>query len=193
MKGAVPGIFYFSGADSISLTIEHQELIQLLKQKPSLVDLVISNAEPRECIIRDLQRDPVTNEVLHVDLLGIKRGQKLKVTVPVRLMGTAIGVKGGGILQFQTNELLIECLPKDIPREIEIDIEKLELGETYQIKELDFEELKFLDDPNLVIVSVIEPIISRDDIEAEEAAEAAKEEEGDEEEGEGSEDSESKN
>ncbi|MDP8239749.1 MAG: 50S ribosomal protein L25 [Candidatus Hatepunaea meridiana] len=159
----VPGIFYYRNDINIPFSVDSVELSKLIRQKYSLINLSIEGYETRECVFRNIQRDPVYDGILHVDLMGIKRGQKLTVTVPVKLTGIPEGVKtGGGILQSNMNEFEIECLPKDIPREIEIDVSDLDIGHSRFIRDLEFPELKLLYDPGEVIATVVPPTIIKE-------------------------------
>lgn len=180
MTGRIPGVFYYQGQANVVFSVEHKEFLQLLKSKPSLIMLEVEGGESRECIIRELQRDPVTEKILHIDLLGIKRGQKLRVDVKVKLTGTPIGVKtGGGILQQGSTILEVECFPKDIPSEILFDVSELKVGDSVHVRDLDYPELKFMTDLSVVVAQVIEPVISRTSEELE--TEADQEEEAEEE------------
>ena len=180
MKGLIPGVFYFKNEDSSSLYFDKREFYLLIKQNPSLITLEVEGKKDRECIIRDLQRDPISEEIIHVDLLGIKRGQKLRVSVPIKLLGIPEGVKtGGGILQQVLSEVEIECLPKDIPSSIPVNVEDLEIGKGIHIGALDFPELKFLADISIVIASVVEPSLKHEEVE-EEIEEGEEGEEGEE-------------
>jgi len=177
MKGRIPGVFYYRGKDNIPLSVESVDFNSLVRAKPSLIQLEIEGYDTRECVIRELQRDPVTDEIIHVDLLGIKRGQKLKVTISVRLNGIPNGVKNsGGILQQIITELDVECLPKDIPQRIELDVTSLEIGKSINVGDLDFPKLKFLADPKVVITSVVEPTVLKEKVPEDEEVEEAEEE-----------------
>ncbi len=178
----IPGIFYFRGDKSISLTISNIDLIRILKGKHSLIKLEIEGHKSRECVIRELQRDPVYDTPLHIDFLGIKRGQRLIVTIPVRLQGTPVGVKTeGGILQMGLGELDIKCLPKDIPTEISIDVSGLKIGQSFYIRDLNLPMFEFLEEPKTVLATVVPPTVARVAASEAEEAEGEAEEPGEEE------------
>ncbi len=176
-QGLIPGVFYYRNELNLPFTVDYAELRTVLKKNPSLIMLDMEGQDKRECVIRELDRDPVTNEIIHIDLLGIKRGQKLRVTVPLRLTGVPVGVKtGGGILQQILSELEVECLPKDIPQRITIDVTELEIGHSLNIGDLDYPELRFLGSDTRTIASVVEPtIIKEPTAEAEEELEEGEE------------------
>lgn len=175
LLGRIPGVFYF-GDENFSFSVDSTEFSRMLRTRPGLVNLHIDGQDPRECVIRDVQRDPVYDTILHVDLMGIKRGQKLSVTVPIKMVGIAEGVKtGGGILQKLMTEVNIECLPKDIPHEIEVDVTDLNIGQSVYLESLEVPAVRFLDNLRSVIATVAPPTVVK--TLAEEKAEAAEEKE----------------
>lgn len=172
MIDQIPGVFYFTGKENVPLSVDLTNFKLLLKTKPSLIELHVDGLKPRECVIREMQRDPVTNEILHVDFLGIKRGTKVKLSIPVVLLGVPKGVKtGGGILQHAAKELEIECLPKDIPSRIEIDVSGLNIGEAIHVSALDFPAYTFITGARVVVALVVEPAVSKDIVEGAEGEE----------------------
>ena len=178
-QGLVPGVFYHRGDVNVPISVNRTELGLLLRRRPSLITVKIEDQEPRECIIRELQRDPLDDTILHIDLMGIMRSQKLTVTVPVRLVGVAAGVKtGGGILEHGLTELKIECLPKDIPSVIEVNVDEVSIGHSIHVRDLQFAGLKFIDDPQTMVATVVPPAVVREVVEeaAPEVTEEAKEE-----------------
>lgn len=189
-KERVPGIFYYRNEINIPISVDSGELIKLIKSKPALINLNVEGSDTRECVIRDIQRDPITDSILHIDLMGIKRGQKLTVTVSLRFIGVASGVKTeGGILQTSMNEMEIECLPKDIPSFIEVEVSDLDIGQSRYIRDLDLKDIKPLYEPDEVIASVVPPSVTKEVVEE---VELEEEEEGVEEDGEKKEETPSK-
>ncbi len=183
----IPGVFYFGAGVNIPLTIDFSAFRDILKKNPNLINLEIEGEEPHECIIREIQRDPVDSRILHVDLMGVKRGQKLIVTIPVSLIGIPEGVKtSGGILQKGLAELDIECLPKHIPTSIEVDVSELEIGQAKYIEDLDLPDFRFLLEEKVVLASVVPPTVVKEPVtEEEEDVEGVEGEEGEEKEAEG--------
>jgi large subunit ribosomal protein L25 len=90
--------------------------------------------------------------------------------VPVRLLGTPVGIKEGGIIQHLIHKLEIECLPKDIPQHVEINISELKLGDAIHVKDIQLENITFLDPEDSIIVSVTHPKIEKEPVEGEAAA-----------------------
>jgi len=164
-KGFVPAIVYKKGSDTASLSIDKKDLLRALHTEAGenvIVRLHIEGAKKakeRTVILKEIQRDPVKDNLLHVDFQEISLTETLKVKVPVSGKGEAIGVKQDeGILQQIMWELEIECLPTNIPEKIEIDITNLKIGDTIHIKGVQAPEgVKILDDPESVVFSVEHP------------------------------------
>jgi len=171
--GRIPGVFYIGSGDSIPLSVDNVELTRLLKNRHTLVQLALGEDNMRECVIRDIQHDPVDERIVHIDFMGITRGQKITVEVPVKLIGTPIGVKtDGGILQHGPKMVSVECLPSQIPEELVVDVTDLKIGQSVFLEKLERPELRLLGDPRLVLATVVAPVVTRDEKPAA-AAEAA--------------------
>ena len=174
-EGLIPGVFYSHGEDAISLAFDSLQLTNFLSHTHGLLDLQIEGEKkPRKCVLKDVQYDPLTDQVIHVDLLGVKMGEKLQVAVPLVLTGTPLGIKQGGILEHLTREVEIECMPRHLPNQLEVDISNLAVGQSIQIKDLAFENITILNDPNetVALVELPKAAISAEEALAEEAAEA---------------------
>ncbi len=177
----IPAIYYIHGQDSIALSIEKKNFLAAYKSEAQVITLNIKKGKKLPTIIRDVQWDPVTEEPLHVDFMGVKMDEKVTSTVPIQLIGEAIGVKDqGGILQFILRQIDIESLPMDIPESIEIDISGLNVHEAFHVSDIVFEKGEILTEGQNVIVSVATPKIveEADTEEIEETEETTTEEEG---------------
>jgi len=188
-SGKIPGVYYHGSEDAVHFEIDGHELKILLGQSPTLINLEVEGSESRECMIRDIQRHPVSQEPLHIDLIGITRGVKINATVPVRLVGIPDGVKNqGGILQQAMQQVDILVLPTNLPHSIDVDVSGLELGESIHLRDVVVEDIEWETDPEQTVATVAHPrVVEEETAEGEEAAEG---EEGGEEEGSGEESSE---
>lgn len=192
-EGYIPGVYYFHGNEAVPLLFEAMKLKQLLSGTRALIDLKIEDQkEPLKCFLKDFQQDPLTDETIHIDFQGVKMGEKITLEVPLILRGTPIGVKTGGIVEHLIRELEIECLPSHLPEFLEIDISHMDIGDSIHIDELNFENLRILNDPEETVVLVETPrIVVEEEVAAEEELEEpeliGEEKEGEEEEGEGEE------
>lgn len=153
--GRVPGVFYSKHHEPLSIDVEAVKLNPLVfTSKAHLINLKIETGETFDCVLKDVQFDPVTDKVVHFDLIGLEVGQKVHIEVPVQLVGTAIGVREGGLLQQILHKLEIECLPDDIPEHIEVDISNLKKGQSVHVGELNIPNITIKQSPDSIIVSV---------------------------------------
>lgn len=164
-NGKVPAVLYGQG-ECLLLTVNPEELIKILKSQAgstALVSLTVSGAKSkpnRTALLRDYQVDPVTGAVLHADLFEISMSKPIRVKVPIHVVGgVPAGVKEGGVLHHNLRELLIECLPSALPDHIEVDASPLAIGQGIHLKEIAKREgIRFLDDPEQMVVSVAAPM-----------------------------------
>lgn len=168
-SGFVPGVFYLKGHDTIHISVKDKELNNLVFTPDThLISLNVNGKDEYECIIKDVQFDPVTDKVVHFDLLGLVSGEKFQLEVPVQLHGAPIGVKEGGIIQHVLHKLEIECLPSNIPQHIDIEISQLKLGDAIHVRDLSLENIEILNPKDSLIVTVTHPKLEKEP-EAEEA------------------------
>jgi len=172
-QGLVPAILYGPGIENIPLVLNKKDVFSILKSETGerTIFRLALDGEERNVMIKELQVDPVTDELLHVDLFQIAMDKPIRVSVPVLLQGEAIGVKTqGGLVDFITREVEIECLPQFIPDHIVVDISGLHVHQSIKVADLTPPPgIKIIDDPETVIVTIGLP-------EAEEVAVAPAEE-----------------
>jgi large subunit ribosomal protein L25 len=161
MRGLIPAVVYGSGKDSVPIQVDRKSFVELMKKAGSenpIFQLKLSDTgQERHAMIRDMQRNPVSRQVIHIDFQRIEMTAKVRVTVPVELVGTAYGVKvEGGLIDFVVREVHIECLPGDIPNHLEMDVTELHAGQHAAAKDLKLPEgVTLLDEPERVILSVV--------------------------------------
>lgn len=176
-SGLTPGVLYSHGDDAISLLFDAKMLTYFIGHSHGLVDLSVEGEkEARKCVVKDVQYHPVTEEVMHVDFLGVKMGEKLTISVPLVLKGVAPGIKHGGILEHMLRELEIECMPKDIPDQLEVDVTGMEVGSSIHVSDLSYENLEILNDPSETVAVIELAKVALKDEEAAVEAEAELEE-----------------
>lgn len=168
--GFVPGVFYSKGVDPVSFTVSELALKPFVyTSETHLISLEIEGMEPVRCILKSVQFDPVTDRIIHVDLYGVTVGQKLQIQVPVQISGSAIGVKEGGKLQVQLHKIEVECLPKDIPDSIQIDVSALDMGDSIHASEIKIDNVEIITPADVVVVTVTAPkAVAEDEEETEE-------------------------
>jgi large subunit ribosomal protein L25 len=119
-----------------------------------LVDLTISESVKVKAMIKDLQTQPVTDEIIHMDFLEIYDDKPITVEIPVALSGHSEGVKAGGKLSLEMRRLKVKGLYRNIPEKLDIDITNLALGKTIQVGSLQFENLELMNAANAVVCAV---------------------------------------
>ena len=156
----VPGVVYGKGVDPIPVSIKNRDLQDAISGaggQNNLITLIGGGSlDQNIAIVADIQRDPIKRTFKHVDLHRINPNEKLRITVPVVITGTAIGVKEGGLLDLAHHELHIECLPGNIPDSITIDVTDLKIAHSIHVSEIPLPDgIVILDQPKIPVVSVL--------------------------------------
>lgn len=156
--GKIPAVVYGGGKESVSIVIDRKTLLDTMKghSGENPIFLLKLGDKERHAMIRNMEVDPVSRQVIHIDFQRVVMDQKIRVTVPVEIVGTAFGVKTeGGMLDFVTREVHVECLPGDIPKHLEVDVTDIHVGQHVEAKDLKLPEgVTLLDDPDKVIISL---------------------------------------
>lgn len=166
--GDMPAVLYGANIDSVPLSVNiHNMEVLLNNVSPSqaLLDLHIENGakDKRTVMIKELQIDPVKFKYLHVDLYEVKMDQQITTTVPVATTGTSKGVEEGGILQIIRRELEVNCLPGDIPDQIEIDITDLDVGDSVHVEDIPLgEKIEIPYETNFTVLTVVSPAMEKE-------------------------------
>jgi large subunit ribosomal protein L25 len=158
----IPAILYGKHTKPETLSVSATEFVKLLKEiagRAALVELKRDTGAAALSFLQEIQRDPITDRYLHVDLQEVKENEKMVINVSVTLVGESTGVKNeGGILETASHRLRIRCLPKDLPAFIEVDVSPLKVGESIHVAELKpIAGVEFLDAPTQAVVLCIEP------------------------------------
>ena len=159
----VPAILYGKHTSPEKIALEGTELVKLLKAvagRSVLIELQHPDRpEKGLSFLQEVQRDPITDRYLHVDLQEVKENEKMVINVTVHTTGESTGVKNeGGILEVASYRLRVRCLPKDLPAFIEVDVSPLKVGEAIHVSELKpLAGVEFLDDKNQAVVLCVEP------------------------------------
>jgi large subunit ribosomal protein L25 len=157
--GKIPAVVYGAGKDAVPVSVDPRQVSRILHSASghnTIFDLAV-DGERTKAMIVDWQYEPIKGSLLHIDLKRIAMDQKLTVMVPIVLKGEATGVKQqGGILEQVTREVEIECLPSDIPTQIDADVTELVFGKVMRVSDLPHsEKLRFLTDENQPVAHVI--------------------------------------
>lgn len=153
-EGYIPANFYGKDMENKSIKIKKSDIDAIIRELGSnaIVEIDIDGDSER-AIIKDAQRDIIQYELVHVDFQKIKKGEKLKLTVPVALTGDDYEIDGG-ILEQHMDEIEIESIPKNIPREIIVDVSKLGVGDSITVSDLKADGFDILSNPTDTIVAV---------------------------------------
>lgn len=175
--GVLPGAVSNERGEARHIQLNQHDFEMLLHHHTSenlIVDLTVDGGDPVKALLKDVQHDPLSGDVLHVDLVEISMTRKMRVSIPLTLMGEPIGVvQEDGVLEHVTREVEVECLPTDLVEEFEVDVSQLKIGDTLQISDLDLgEKFEVLSPPEVAIASVAMPRVEEEPEEAEEAEEA---------------------
>jgi len=153
-EGKVPANFYLHGEENVSLTLNKAEMEKLLSARHAVIDLAIAKKSVRRCIIREVQYDPLSSELIHVDFMGIKASERMVSIVPVITVGTSLAVRdAGGRVSLNVHELQVECLPKDLPEVIELDVSNLHPGDNILAGDIKIPNVSILLDGDVAIVT----------------------------------------
>jgi large subunit ribosomal protein L25 len=140
-EGKVPAILYGGHAEARALTVSHQKLMLMLENErfySTILSLKVGD-QTQAAILKDVQRHPYKNAVLHIDFQRVEENEKIRISIPLHFTGAAVspGVKSqGGIVSHMRNEVEVSCLPRDLPEFIEVDISGLSLNESIHLSQL---------------------------------------------------------
>jgi large subunit ribosomal protein L25 len=177
--GKIPAVVYGGHREPVAIEVDRKAVSELVQKSEHGVRSVFllkmaGTDQQRHAMIKEVTIDPVSRKMMHIDFVRVVMDEKVRVTVPVHLHGTSIGVKEGGLLDFQVRDIHIECLPNAIPDSIEVDVSPLGSHDYYRVKDLNLPEgVKVLDDPERVVVGVTHARAEITETPAEEAAAAA--------------------
>ena len=159
-EGKVPAVVYGGHKEPVAITVDRKAVSELVTKSEHGVRSVFllkmaGTDQQRHAMIKEITIDPISRRMKHIDFVRVVMDEKIKVTVPVHTVGTAIGVKEGGLLDFQVRELHVECLPTAIPDSIDVDVTPLGSHDYLRVKDLPLPEgVRVLDDPERVVVGV---------------------------------------
>lgn len=163
-EGVLPAVMYGEGKSTL-LKLDSKEIQKLIYTgagEHALITLELNEGDSRTSehpvLIKEYQKEPLTDELLHVDFLEVSLKKKIKVTIPLVITKEPAGIKMGGIMQHRVREIEVECLPTQIPDKVEIDAGHVEIGHSMHVSDIPLlEGVKIITDPSEVILSVTAP------------------------------------
>jgi large subunit ribosomal protein L25 len=166
----VPGVYYAKGQDPVHFSVQKLALRPVVYTAEAKTVRLEVNGKGLLCVLKDVMFDPVTDKILHVDLLGVAAGEKIAVEIPLHIVGLSIGVRDGGSLEHVMHKAHVRVDPTIMPEHIDIDVSNLVKGAAIHISDLNIPGVEFTDRQDAVIVACHAPKVAT----AEETAEAAK-------------------
>jgi len=158
--GKVPAVVYGGHRDPVAIEVDRKSIGELIQKSEhgvrSIFLLKMSDSDQqRHAMIKEIQINPISRKITHIDFVRVLMDEVIRTTVPVHITGTAIGVKEGGILDWQLRDIHVECLPNAIPDSIEADVTNLGSHDYLHIRDLKMPEgVKCLDDAERIVVGV---------------------------------------
>ncbi|MGA7341708.1 MAG: 50S ribosomal protein L25 [Terracidiphilus sp.] len=158
--GKIPAVLYGSGHDPVAIEVEPKQISRILFSETghnTIFDVEVAGQPAAKAMIVDWQREPIKDQLIHIDLKRIALDRVLRVKVRVKLMGIPVGVKTeGGILDQVMREVDIECLPVDIPRHIDVDVSGLAMHDVLRVSGLPHsEKIKYLNAEDATVAHVV--------------------------------------
>lgn len=177
--GSIPAVVYGAGKETVPIQVDEKTMHEFLKETGSENAVFLlklgDTGKSRHAMIRELQIDAIDRRISHIDFQRVLLDEKVRATVAVRLEGTPEGVKNqGGVLDFVSRDVEIECLPTDIPAEFVLDVSDLEVGDHVEAHEIELPEgVELQTEPGRVILSIAHSRVADvvEEAEAEEAEE----------------------
>ncbi|MBM7557208.1 50S ribosomal protein L25 [Halanaerobacter jeridensis] len=156
-QGIVPGVLYGRDRETVSVKAEATEVEDVLGGN-AIIDLTLDDGSTQPVMVKEVQRDVITRDLLHIDLYQIALDEDIIVDVPVEVVGQAEGEREGGLLNQILREVEIECLPTDIPEKIEVDVSELGIGDSVDVSDLDVgEDIDVRVDASETVATVVLP------------------------------------
>lgn len=165
-QGKIPAVIYGNGFDTHNIILDEKEILKVLRSlgENAVVNLDI-DGEEQTAMIKDIQRKPIGHYVTHIDLQQVDATETMQVEVPVTLVGKEFGIEGA-VLQQQMDTVLVECLAVNIPRDIKVDIEDMEIGDSMTVADLyENENYTILSEQDEVVASIIESTLDYEELE----------------------------
>ena len=174
-EGRIPAVLYGEGSKTESITVDPKALLRILRSQSgvnTLISLKLDGAGAAKVLVREYQIHPTERALLHADFYRVAMDKVLRVTVPVHLTGEAKGVKAeGGVVDFVHREVVLECLPADIPEHITLDVTELGLHDGIRVRDIPTGgKWKAISEQDMLIVHVVAPKVEVEPVAVDAAA-----------------------
>ena len=162
--GRIPGVVYGAGREAQPVALQQDNFVKLVRSGAhhGLLDVTLDAGAPIKALVREIQVHPVTRDYVHVDIQAINMKEKIRIAVPVVLVGKPEGVKlQGGILEHALRSIEVECLPSDIPAQLEVDVSQLSVGQSVHVSDVQIPGVTFVAHAETTIAAVTLPAAER--------------------------------
>ena len=161
VSGKVPAVLYGRQLETVRVSVDPKAVYEILTSdtgRNSIFKLQVGDKQS-DVMVREFQLHPLKGNLVHVDFVHIRMDELMEFEVPVEVVGTAKGVKLGGVIDFVMRNIEVECLPQDVPSEIVVQVDELEIGDSLRVSDLtiDTTKIKVLSEPDQVVVTVAAP------------------------------------
>ena len=158
-KGIIPGVLYYKGEEPIQIAVNELVMYHALHSGQRIYEIDVAGTT-QYVMIKEMQYHPVTDALIHIDFMRVRRSEKINISVPLMLIGESLGVKEGGVLSQSLTQIEIECLPTDVPEQIELDVTHLEMNSSYSVADVKIknEEITIISEQELNVVSIHPPV-----------------------------------
>ncbi len=162
--GKIPSTLYFKGDEPESIAINKIKLYQALKSDQRVYEVEL-DGESQYVMVKAVQYHPVTDEIIHLDFMRVRRSEKMTISVPLVLVGKPIGVVEGGILSQALNQIEISCFPTNVPDQIEVNVDKMELNSSISVADvsIDDEEVEILSSLEINVATITAPSAEKEE------------------------------
>ncbi len=173
----IPAVMYGPGNDAVSLSVEKGEIDKLIKNGgifKAVINVIIDSDEEKikVVMIKEIQTQPLSRDILHIDFYEVNLENKIRVKIPVEVTGKSVGVEIGGMLQIIRRELEIMCLPMNIPESVILDVTDLDIGDSIHVNDISLpEEVEVIADVNFTLITVLISKEEEEEVEGEEVEE----------------------
>ncbi|MCK4524049.1 50S ribosomal protein L25 [candidate division WOR-3 bacterium] len=173
-QNMIPCVAYGHGEKTRSFAVNPIEIAKYFHTvgKENTIINIVFGKKKQMTLMKDIQRNPKTYQITHIDFHILHKGQMIKADIPVILIGTALGVKEGGVLEQLIREVSVKVLPMKMPEHFEFNVEKLQTGESLHIRDIEFKDGEILEPPQRTICTILAPRVEEEETPEEEAAAA---------------------
>jgi len=168
-KGIIPGVLYYKGEEPIQIAVDKLIMYHAIHSGQRIYEIDVAGTT-QYVMVKEIQYHPVTDALIHIDFMRVRRSEKINISVPLMLIGESLGVKEGGVLSQSLTQIEIECLPTDVPEQIELDVTDLEMNSSYSVADVKIkdEEITIISEQELNVVSIHPPVAEEEPIVEEE-------------------------